>query len=106
MGFRSNQPITARDFSFSSSGSDDLSGISVENPLLEPSVAIQRVNDLVPPPSPVNRASITAISSGTSTSGLVIPQGCSCYARIASITTTDPLMIEALGNQRLEWGSL
>jgi len=106
MAFRSNQPITGRDFFFNPAGDNDLSGTSDENPLADPDTAIINVNALAVPPDASNPASINASVSGTYTNGLVIPQFVTCKASSASVLTFDPVAVQCMGRHEVEWGSL
>ena len=106
MGFRSNQPTTGRDFYFSPSGDNGLSGTSDENPVADPIQAIVNVNALFPVPGSSNPASINASVSGTYSDGVIVPEFVTCNAASASILTTDAINVQTMGRHSVEWGSL
>ena len=106
MGHRSNQPITGRDFFFSPSGDDDLSGTSDENPVSEPAQAITLINNLSPPVSSADRASMNASVIGNYSDPIILPEFTACNAAAASIITFGPVNITYGGNQSATWGSL
>lgn len=103
---RSNQPTTGRDFFFSTSGNNILSGTSDENPVADPSQAITNASALIPPPGTSDPASINASVSGTYSVGVVVPQFVTCLSASASILTTDAINVQAMGRHTVEWGSL
>ena len=106
MGFRSNQPITGRDFYFSPSGDNTLSGTSDENPVATPLEAINRVNALVPPPSSSDTASINASVTGTSNDNLILPDSCSVNCNFASIISFFGDIVTGGSLQESSWGAL
>jgi len=106
MGFRSNQPTTGRDFFFSPSGNDELSGTSDENPVSTPLKAIEFVNALSLVPSGTDPASINASVTGTYSDALILPDSTSINCAFASILTTDQINITSGRGHSSIWGSL
>ena len=108
MSFRANQPTTGRDFFFSPSGDDTLSGTSDENPVAEPATAIDRVNALLPAPSAADPASINATVTGTYQQTLVLPDSTSINCNFASVFNFTPgnVMIDSGTQQESIWGAL
>jgi len=106
MSFRGNQPTTGRDLYFAPSGNNDLVGTSDENPLADPNEVIDRINNLDPPISSSDRASMNANIIGIYSESVTLPPFTTCNAAAASIITTDLVNITMGGNQSAEWGSL
>ena len=65
MALRNNISSSSRDFYFSPSGDDTLSGLGIENSVSSPSTAIDLVNALSIPPSSSTPASINSAEAGT-----------------------------------------
>ena len=106
MGFKVDIDSTGRDFFFAPSGDNAFSGRTIQNSVADPTTAILRVQDLDPPPSAFQPASISAVVSGTYFDGIVTPDDTTISCQFASIVTSDLINVDIGNNQSVLWGAL
>ncbi len=93
MAFRNNETAQERGFFWAASGDDRLSGQTPETAKQFAQSAIDQATLLVPPPTGLNTALVTASQGGGSQGGFVLQNGISFDAPNVSFFTDQPISI-------------